>query len=331
MDERGFLRVGGRLQHAPGLSFNAKHPLLIPRDHLFTRRYFQYIHQKTMHSGPRMTLSTAQLKYWAPRGKVLANITVSRCVVCRKARPRAYQQVMADLPPPRVEPVERAFLTVGVDFAGPITIHHPGRGSRPTTVYLAVFVCFATKAVHLEIVSDLTTAAFINTLRRFVGRRGKPTTIWSDNATNFVGAARELKKLTGDPNFWPVIFNWCCNDEGIQWRFIPPRSPHFGGLWEAAVKSTKHHLLRVAGTAPLHRDELDTLLATIESILNSRPIIPVVMNPSDDQPLTPAHFIIGQPFTALPERDMSQLDANHLQRYQRIVALHTQNYLGVGC
>ena len=102
---------------------------------------------------------------------------------------------MADLPEARVTKGDRPFLICGVDICGPFFVHRRGRGSRTTIMYLAVFVCFTSKAVHLELVEDLTTAAFLNTLERFMNRRGLVHTIWSDNATNFLGASRELERL----------------------------------------------------------------------------------------------------------------------------------------
>lgn len=112
---------------------------------------------------------------------------------------------------------------------------------------MCVMVCFATKAVHLEVVSDLSTAAFIGCLKRFVARRGVPARIFSDNGTNFFGASNQLKEL-GElfktKEHMEQVHRHCLN-RGIEWKFIPPRSPHFGGLWEAAVKSMKLHLVKV--------------------------------------------------------------------------------------
>ena len=118
-----------------------------------------------------------------------------------------------------------------------------------TKAYVCVFVSFTVKAVHLEPVSELTTAAFIATLRRFMARRGKPTVIWSDHGTNFVGAAKELKKLyalfkTDEMNSGIAEF---CSTQNIQWCYTPEHTPHFGGLWEAAVKSFMHHFRRIVG------------------------------------------------------------------------------------
>ena len=101
-----------------------------------------------------------------------------------------------------------------------------------------MFVSFSVKAVHLELVSDLTTEAFLATLRRFVARRGKPSTIWSDHGTNFVGAANDLRELytfLGQAETRDSVSNFYA-EQNIDWRFIPESAPHFGGLWDEAVK-----------------------------------------------------------------------------------------------
>jgi hypothetical protein len=144
--------------------------------------------------------------------------------------------------------------------------------------------------------------------------------MYSDCGTNFVGARRviselhkqfsseaERKKLESE-----------ISQEGIQWHFNPPGSPHFGGLWEAGVKSVKHHLYRVMGKAALTYEEFTTLTTQIEGILNSRPITAVSTNPDELQALTPAHFIIGSPIVSLPEPNLMDINIGRLDRWQAI-------------
>lgn len=212
---------------------------------------------------------------------------------------------MGDLPAARVQK-SRPFCHVGVDFAGPIHIHYKRRGARPTKSYLCVFVCFSTKAVHLEVCSDLTSAAFIAALKRFIARRGCPANIYCDNATNFVGAKNELMELTEllDSAIKQNEIIRMCSHKGIEFQFIPPRSPHFGGLWEAAVKSAKQLLRKLLHSATLTYEELCTVAAEIEAILNSRPMTPLSNNPNDFEALTPRHFLsIQQVFRIISIQD----------------------------
>ncbi|GFV25056.1 LINE-1 retrotransposable element ORF2 protein [Trichonephila clavipes] len=149
------------------------------------------------------------------------------------------KQLMGDLPTHRVTP-SRPFSVCGVDYAGPINIlRYRGRGAKTTKGYIALFVCFVTKALHLELVSDLTSEAFTASLKRFCARRGAPKHIYCDNGTTFVGARRKLleifkfvSKLNENEQFCYFL-----SQVNIEWHFSPPVSPHFGGLWEAGVKS----------------------------------------------------------------------------------------------
>ena len=126
------------------------------------------------------------------------------------------------------------------------------------------------KAVRLEPVTELTTSAFITTLQKFVAHRDLLTTMWSNNGTNFVGAAKEIKKLVRDPHLADH-----CNHQDMQWRFTPEHGLHFGGLWEAAVKSFKSCLRRMVGEVKLTDEELATTLAQIEVCLKLRPLTPL--------------------------------------------------------
>ncbi|XP_076248107.1 uncharacterized protein LOC143187782 [Calliopsis andreniformis] len=156
---------------------------------------------------------------------------------------------MGNLPKTRVTP-NRAFLVTGIDYCSPLYIKEKRlRNTKTIKVYVVVFVCFSTKAVHLELVSDLTTEAFLAVLKRFFARRGKSSEIYSDNAKTFIDANRELREI--HESFKTAIKNSIVQhyaiDNRIIWHFIPPRASNFGGLWEATVKQVKRHLIRTVG------------------------------------------------------------------------------------
>ena len=157
----------------------------------------------------------------------------------------------------------QTFTHVRVDYCGPFQIKEKRhRNRKQIKAYVAVFVCFATKTVHLEVVSDLSSEAFIAALRRFISPRGVCTHVYSDNATNFTGANRifqELQNLLRSEDHQGEVADFLAG-RSVQWHFIPPRSLHFGGIWKAAVKSFKHHFKRVASTVTFTYEDLYTFI-----------------------------------------------------------------------
>lgn len=224
---------------------------------------------------------------------------------------------MGDLPSARVLPVNRPFTKCGVDFAGPISLKAPMiRSSRAYKAYIALFVCLSTRAIHLELVTALTTDAFLATLTRFAARRGLPSDIYSDQGTNFVGAANEMAAILKKNELQDDV-----SARGVNWHFNPPSAPHFGGLWEAGVRSVKTHLRRVVGTSVLTYEEYNTVLCRTEAILNSRPLLPMSSDPNDLSVLTPAYFLIGEPLSAPPEPDFASDHQPTLRRWQLVQKL----------
>ena len=176
--------------------------------------------------------------------------------------------------------------------------------------------------VHLELATDLTTEAFIRCLQRLTARKNMCREIYSDNGTNFVGAWNEIQRIRAFlQSNREAIFNYAIT-ECFDWRFIPPHAPHFGGLWERSIRSAKQHLLRVVGEACLTVDELCTVLARVEACMNSRPLHPMSTDPADLNSLTPGHFLIARPLTALPHPDVTDVQINRLSRFQLLRAMY---------
>ncbi|XP_030762208.1 uncharacterized protein LOC115887024 [Sitophilus oryzae] len=228
---------------------------------------------------------------------------------------------MGNLPRERIT-VAFPFANVGVDYGGPFLLKDRStRGAKIVKAYLCLFICMSTKAVHLEAVSELTTKAFLATFDRFINRRGKPDNIFSDNGKNFIRANTELRKLYEFlVNNEKEISNYATR-ERIKWNFIPPRSPNFGGIWEASIKRAKFHLKHCIGPFSVTFEEFSTILARIEGILNSRPLTPLSCDPNDLQALSPGHFLIGRPITAIPYPDVTQCQVNRLDKFRRLQAI----------
>lgn len=153
--------------------------------------------------------------------------------------------------------------------------------------------------MHLEVVSDYTAEAFLAALRRFISRRGVCSTLRSDCGTNFVGADTELRALFTASHPERRTIERRLFEEHIRWKFNPPSAPHFGGIWEAAVKSVKHHLRRVLGDAKPTYEEMSTL-TQIEACLNSRSLQVLSDDRDDFAVLTPGDFLVGLALTDHP-------------------------------
>ncbi|XP_070142320.1 uncharacterized protein [Drosophila kikkawai] len=242
------LKVGGRLELV-NVPDTQRHPILLPSKDFFMHQYVQHIHLKNFHAGPKALVALIRLRFWIVNARDLARRVVRCCVHCVRYRPTLEKQVMGQLPVERLTQ-SRPFSRCGVDFCGPINIYAHIRGKAPSKGYIAVFICFATKAVHVEVVA-----------------------------------------------------------------------PHFGGLWEAAVKSVKGLLNRTLANTRLTFEELTTVTAEVEAILNSRPLSPLSTDPNGLAALTPGHFLVGDFLRSLPEPSVEDSKVDHLERWQRVSAI----------
>ncbi|XP_066585463.1 uncharacterized protein [Prorops nasuta] len=318
LDVQGVLRVGGRLQHS-FLSDNQKHPIILPTNYL-TELLIRHIHITTLHGGLQLTLTVLRQKYWVINARNAAKSIIHRCVTCVRQRAKLGTQFMGSLPTARVNR-SHPFEHTGIDYAGPFLVKlHQGRNSKTVKCYIAVFVCMATRAIHLELVSKYDTDAFLAALARFTSRRGKPAVIYSDNGLNFQGANKELKlafqgslKHAQSIDFEPI--------REIEWKFIPVATPHWGGLWESGVRSVKHHLKRILGTFLPTFEEMTTLICRIEACLNSRPLSRLRDDIESLECLTPGHFLVGRALLAPPEMSVLDLKESTLNRWQKITRI----------
>lgn len=293
LDADNILRVGGRLKQSL-LNYNQKHPIILPQKCQFTTLLIQRTHEMSLHGGTQLVLTLLRHEFWIINARNSIRFEILKCITCFRCRAQSGEQQMGNLPWNRITP-SLPFETTGLDFTGAINVKASNlRNAKIQKGYISVFRCFTTRAIHLELVSDMTVPTFRAALKRFLGRRTACHDIHSDNGLTFVGMNNLLK---AQAKIWKkeveeIIVPDLAN-RGIDWTFIPVASPWFGGIWESAVKSAKFHIKRVCGDKAKTFEEWSTLLVEIEGILNSRPLCPLTADPDDLEAITPNHFLNG--------------------------------------
>ena len=266
------------------------------------RLLIHQLHLDHSHIGPTALMGILSRDYYFLGARTLVRSISRNYVTCQKTYARTSKQIMGDLPAERIQP-SPPFSKTGIDFAGPLTMKRGyTREQSLVKAYVAVFVCLSTKAVHLELVADLSVAAFLATFRRFVARRGCPEELLTDNGTNFVGANHELCRICDmlEKEDAQKELSTYFLLRRISWRYIPGRAPNFGGLWESAVKSAQSLLKKLLGDHTLTTEEFQTVLTEVEADMNSRPLHPIEPLPDDGmEVLTAGHFLIGRPLRAV--------------------------------
>ena len=270
LDEDGLLRCKGRLKNTDW-SYDQRYPILIPKDCDYTNKIITQTHSDNHHVGVNHTLAIIRQTFWIPHGKRQVQKIIRKCPRCQKHGGGPFK-----LPPTPALPTERVnytspFTFTGLDYMGPVLIKH---GNETSKRWIALFTCLAVRAVHLEVVQDLTAEEGLHALRRMISTRGVPRMITSDNATNF--------KLMSE-----ILSNSYCIKHEIRWRFIPQLAPWFGGFYERLIAIVKNCMRRTLEKHMLTDSQLVTLVKEIEATVNTRPLTCVdselvhILKPSD--------------------------------------------------
>ena len=291
LDSKGFLRCGGRIHNAP-LTEDTKFPYLLPPRHGFTALIISSVHAKLYHAGVSSTLTAIRQTYWIPTARRYIKTLLRHCTICRKQCGKPYSAPdPAPLPKNRTQSLP-PFTVTGVDFTGALYIRHNHEEHK---VYICLFTCATTRAVHLEVVNDLSMETFLLAFRRFASRKSLPQVMMSDNASTYLSAAEELTKLLQSDNLTTSL-----GAHGVVWKFVPKKAPWFGGFWERMIGLTKNCLKKVLGRSHISLPVLQTMIVEVEAVLNDRPLTYTSSDIDDPQPLTPAHLLYGRKIIRLP-------------------------------
>lgn len=282
----GLLRLRGRVDAAKGLGDDYKRPVILDSKHQVTRLIIAHLHERFNHGNHATIINEVRQRYWVLGLRSAVRATAHDCQWCRVYRGAPQRLPMGDLPKERLQIGEPPFTSTAVDYFGPMTVTV---GRRHEKRWGALFTCLTTRAVHLEIAASLSADSMILALRRMAARRGTPKTIFSDNGTNFVGANKELKEAIGSLNNEALVEE--AENEGVRWKFIAPGAPNMGGAWERLVRSVKTALAVTLHERYPKEEVLHTLLLEAEHVINSRPLI---TTDTDEEGLTPNHFLIGR-------------------------------------
>ncbi|XP_077361589.1 uncharacterized protein LOC144006560 [Festucalex cinctus] len=294
-DDGDLIRVGGRLRRAEDLEPGTLHPVVLDPHHRVTKLLIQDFDNRLHHPGPERVFAELRRSFWVLRGREAVRRHQHSCFDCRRLRARPVVPRMADLPVARLRLFKPAFYSTGMDCFGPFEIKV---GRRREKRWGIIFKCLTTRAVHLDLLTAMDTDSFLMALRRFSARRGTPAELLSDQGTNFKGGEKELQKAFAEIS--PALQEHLAPQK-IAFRFNPPASPHFGGVWEREIRSVKVALSATVGAQPVAEEVLHTVLIEVENILNSKPLGYVSSDARDPDPVTPNVLLMGRPDGSLPQ------------------------------
>lgn len=307
----GIIRVGGRLTYLP-VSFDTKHPILMPNKHHVTRMLIMHHHIVNAHAGTQHTLCDIQRKYWIVGGTAAVRRVLAGCATCKIRYARPMQQLMAPVIPDQFTVFQPAFTAVGVDYFGPMIVN---RGRIREKRYGCLFTCLSTRAVHIEVSHLLDTDSFLCAFSRFAARRGWPSKVYSDNGQNFHGAETELKSLLIAWNQDKIIKTTVGKD--CDWIFNPPCASHRGGLWERLIRSIRTLLGGILNNQIVNDEVLLTSLIEVERILNERPLTALSESPDPYATISPRELLMIST-THQPETENVSLPLKLSRRWRQV-------------
>ena len=313
LDEEGLIRAKGRIGKSQ-LDFDAKHPILLHWKHHAVELFLRNEHKNNQHEGTEHVKNIVQQKMWILGIRNALRSIKNKGVTCRKGRAQMIAPVMADLPEERLD-ASTAFTNVGVDYFGPFIVKI---GRRNEKRWCCLFTCLTVRAVQIEVVPKIDTDSCLNAIIRFIARRGKPSSMISDNGTNFFEAEREFAQYVAAWNKERIEEHLI--QQGIRWKFNPPAAPLFGGVWERLVRSLKKAMYAVLGNRSVTEDVLSTSMCFVEQTMNARPLTSVSSDANDLEALTPNQFLLGNKNICLPYLPCAEEFVDHRKLFRQTQA-----------
>lgn len=301
-EELGLLRARSRLVLS-GLPEETRLPIILPKKCAIVKKYILHLHVIHQHARAGYLHSLLRQEFAIQRGRQQIQTAIWPCTKRNCMKPKPLQQIMAPLPSQRIDN-PAPFKAIAVDLFGPMVAFHKCElencpHPKQSKVYGALYTCFHSRAIHIELIDSQGTESFLTSFRSFVARRGVPSIIYSDNAKNFKAAMKEIRQLYRSIN-WTAV-----KDDGIRrnidWIFSTEKAPHQNGICERMVRSVKEPLRAVIGSAQLTRNQIELILHEIEAVVNNRPLGVTKEDPTEWVPVTPAELVNGRRMDQIPD------------------------------
>ncbi|XP_055605793.1 uncharacterized protein LOC129753966 [Uranotaenia lowii] len=283
LDQDNIIRLESRIVAASYASFDTRYPIVLPKQHRVTQLILEDYHDKFLHANREMVVNEVRQRFHIGNLRSLVKRISKECLRCKVRKPRILMPRMAPLPKARLQAFVRPFTFVGLDYFGPLNVRI---GRSTSKRWIALFTCLTIRAVCLEVVHSLSTESCKMAIRRFISRHGAPLEIYSDNGTNFVGAANELQKSLDHADIAESFTN-----THTKWIFNPPAAPHMGGAWERLLRSVKTAMAAMVITKTPDEETFVTIVREAEDVVNTRPLTFIPIDSEASEVLTPNHFL----------------------------------------
>ena len=316
LDKDGQLRCYGVFTYSD-LDYNVKYPKLLPTKDYYTHLIIMYCHEKVFHFKTSSTLNRIRKEYWIPKGRRMVQNVIKQCKICQRYDNGPYVYPSAPPYPTKRITESKPFGSIGLDYFGPFNVKQLNpqlTDSNPKT-WICIFTCLNTRAISLELITDMTSYQFLLAFKRFISRFGSPTYITSDIALTFKLSSNCLNEIYKPLPYLPrsdIFLNYISN-ERITWNFIPELSPWMGGHYERLIGICKKAIKKTVGRNLFNSYSITNVNQGNRSIVNSRPLTYVSSELSEKYTLSPSDLLTPNTKTGIPQLDTDSLQDKNFE------------------